>query len=43
MNTLKKRFKHLQYTIKNIDSRKITFTYNFTVDDKQFESNLNQL
>lgn len=36
---LKKRFKHLQYTMKNIDSRKITFTYNFTVDDKQFESN----
>lgn len=35
----KKRFKSLLYTIKNIDSRKILFTYNFTIDDRQFHSN----
>lgn len=36
---LKKRFRTLQFALKNIDSKQITFTYNFTIDDKQFENN----
>ena len=36
---LKKRFKTLQINMKNIDSKEILFSYNFTIDDKQFENN----
>jgi hypothetical protein len=37
---LRKRFKHLQINIKNIDSKTILFNYDFTVDDIQFETPL---
>ena len=36
---LRKRFKYLQFNIKNIDSKQVLFTYNFTIDDRQFENN----
>jgi hypothetical protein len=36
---LKKRFKTLQINMKNIDSKQILFSYNFTIDDMQFENN----
>jgi len=36
---LKKRFKTLQFNIKNVDSKQILFTYNFTIDDRQYENN----
>lgn len=36
---LKKRYRQLQINMKNIDCKKIMFSYNFSVDDRSLENN----
>ena len=35
-----KRFRRLHINMKNIDSKEVLFSYNFSVDDIQFENNV---